>query len=82
MKIGVYVSVIAGQKGFENNVSGHIQVPLRAIEEMRNEGHDVHLITNEFGEDRSLPFCLPKNIKMHLPASHLRHKGYNTCQLK
>ncbi len=66
MKIGVYVSVITGQKGFENNVSGHIQVPLRAIEEMQNAGHEVHLITNEFGEERSLPFCLPENIKMHL----------------
>ena len=38
MKIGVYVSVIAGQKGFENNVSGHIQVPLRSIEELQKAG--------------------------------------------
>jgi len=74
MKIGVYVSVIAGQKGFENNVSGHIQVPLRAIEEMKNAGHDVHLITNEFGEDRSLPFCLPKDVNMHLVAD-ARNRG-------
>jgi len=65
MKIGVYVSVIAGQKGFENNVSGHIQVPLRSIEELQRAGHEVHLITNEFGEDRSLPFCLASDMNIH-----------------
>jgi len=32
MKIGIFVPVIAGQKGFENNVSGHIQIPLQSIE--------------------------------------------------
>ncbi|MDP7005842.1 MAG: glycosyltransferase family 4 protein [Phycisphaerales bacterium] len=75
MKIGVYVSVIAGQKGFENNVSGHIQVPLRAIDEMRKAGHEVHLITNEYGEDRSLPFCLPKDINMHLVTDSRKRGG-------
>ena len=65
MKIGVYVSVIAGQKGFENNVSGHIQVPFRSIEELQRAGHEVHLITNEFGEDRSLPFCLATDMNIH-----------------
>lgn len=74
MKIGVYVSVIAGQKGFENNVSGHIQVPLRAIDELLKAGHEVHLITNEFGEDRSLPFCLPKDVEMHL-VTDARNRG-------
>ena len=68
MKIGVYVSVIAGQKGFENNVSGHIQVPLRSIEELQNAGHEVHLITNEVGEGRSLPFCLDNNMNIHFVA--------------
>ena len=65
MKIGVFVSVIGGQKGFESNVSGHIQVPLRSISELLNSGHDVHLITNSFSEERSVPFCLPDNITIH-----------------
>lgn len=65
MKIGVYVSVISGQKGFENNVSGHIQVPLRSAEELRKAGHEVHLITNEVGEGRSLPFCLDQTMPIH-----------------
>ncbi len=57
MKIGVIVSAIDGQEGYENNVSGHIQVPLRSCNELLDAGHDVQLITNEFGEGRSLPFC-------------------------
>ena len=65
MKIGVYVSAIAGQRGFENNVSGHAQVPLQSIEELQNAGHEVHLITNEFGKDRSLPFCLDAGMTVH-----------------
>ncbi|MDP7005936.1 MAG: glycosyltransferase family 4 protein [Phycisphaerales bacterium] len=74
MKIGVFVSVVAGQKGFESNVSGHIQVPLNGIEEFRKAGHDVHLITNEFGEDRSLPFCLADDLKVHL-VTDSRNRG-------
>jgi len=74
MKIGVFVSVVSGQKGFESNVSGHIQVPLRSIDELRESGHDVHLITNEFGEERSLPFCLPKNLQIHF-VTDARNRG-------
>jgi len=66
MKIGVYVSAIAGQKGFENNVSGHAQVPLQSIEELQKAGHEVHLITNEFSKDRSLPFCLDEKMNVHV----------------
>ncbi|HIB49906.1 MAG TPA: glycosyltransferase [Phycisphaerales bacterium] len=75
MKIGIYVSVIAGQKGFENNVSGHIQVPLRSIEELQRAGHEVHLITNEIGEGRSLPFCLDESsMNIHYVAD-ARERG-------
>jgi glycosyltransferase involved in cell wall biosynthesis len=74
MKIGVFVSVVAGQMGFESNVSGHIQVPMQSIEELRTKGHDVHLITNEFSEDRSLPFCLAKDIEIHF-VTDSRNRG-------
>jgi glycosyltransferase involved in cell wall biosynthesis len=74
MKIGVFVAVVAGQKGFESNVSGHIQVPLRGIEELRAEGHDVHLITTEFSEERSLPFCLEDDVKVHT-VTDARNRG-------
>ena len=74
MKIGVFVSVVAGQRGFESNVSGHIQVPLQSIDELRAKGHDVHLITNEFSEDRSLPFCLAKDLEIHF-VTDSRNRG-------
>ncbi|MBC8421747.1 glycosyltransferase family 4 protein [bacterium] len=74
MKIGVFVPVIAGQKGFEKNVSGHIQIPLQSVEEMRKGGHDVHLITNTFGEDRSLPFCLADDLNIHF-VTDSRNRG-------
>ena len=74
MKIGIFVSVVAGQKGFESNVSGHIQVPLQGIEELRNNGHEVHLITNKFGADRSLPFCLSKDTEIHF-VTDSRNRG-------
>ena len=75
MKIGVYVSAIAGQKGFENNVSGHAQVPLRSVEELQKAGHEVHFITNEFGEDRSLPFCLNEEMNIHLVTDSRKRGG-------
>ena len=65
MIIGSYVSVVAGEKGFENNVSGHIQVPLEAMSLLRDAGHDVHLVTNAFGEGRTLPDCLRSDIPVH-----------------
>lgn len=75
MKIGIFVSAVSGQKGFENNVSGHIQVPLKTIEELRNAGHEVHLITNEFGEGRSLPFCLDQEMDIHFVTDSRDRKG-------
>lgn len=65
MKIGNFISVVAGEEGFENNVSGHIQVPLEGMACLRKAGHDVHLITNEYGEGRSLPNCLDPDIPVH-----------------
>jgi len=74
MKIGVIVSAIDGQEGYENNVSGHIQVPLRSCSELLDAGHDVQLITNEFGEGRSLPFCLNPEMKIHF-VTDSRNRG-------
>ncbi len=65
MKIGHYVSVVAGQKGFEQNVSGHIQVPMHAMQLLEEAGHENHLITNEFDDDRSMPMCLPSKVQVH-----------------
>lgn len=74
MKIGVFVSAIDGQEGYENNVSGHIQVPLKSCQELLDAGHDVHLITNVIGEGRSLPFCLNPEMKLHF-VTDSRNRG-------
>lgn len=78
MKIGAYVSLVAGVKGFESNVSGHIQAPLYALKLLADAGHEVHLITNEFGEDRSLPNCLPKEAEVHLVPDARQRGGFHT----
>ena len=75
MKIGHYVSVVAGQKGFENNVSGHIQVPMHAMKLLQDDDHECHLITNSFGEDRSLPTCLPSGVQVHFVADARKRGG-------
>ncbi len=75
MKIGIYVSAIDGQKGYENNVSGHIQVPLESCNVLRKAGHEVQLITNEFGEDRSLPFCLDPEMTIHFVTDSRKRGG-------
>lgn len=74
MKIGNFISVVAGEKGFEHNVSGHIQVPLEGMARMRAAGHEVHLITNEHAEDRTLPACLDPDIPVHL-VTDSRNRG-------
>ncbi len=78
MKIGAYVSLVAGMKGFESNVSGHIQAPLYALKLLADAGHEVHLITNEFGDDRSLPHCLPKEVELHLVPDARQRGGFHT----
>ncbi len=75
MIIGNYVSVVSGQKGFENNVSGHIQIPLHAMGLLKDAGHEVHLITNEFGPERSLPNCMPDNVPIHYVVDARRRGG-------
>ena len=78
MKIGNFISVVAGEKGFEHNVSGHIQVPLEGMARLRAAGHDVHLITNEYGPDRSLPACLDPAIPVHQVADSRNRGGILT----
>lgn len=75
MNIGHFVSVVAGQTGFERNVSGHIQVPLHGMKLLQDQGHEVHLITNEFDDTRTLPSCLQKDIKTHFVVDARNRRG-------
>ena len=66
MRIGIYASIIASERGYEDNVSGHIQIPLHSARLLREAGHDVHLITNEYGPSLTLPNCMPPDVPVHL----------------
>ena len=55
MKIAFYVQRVASAPGFRNNISAHVQLPVKTMLLLRERGHDVELITTEFGADLELP---------------------------
>ncbi|MEM7383854.1 MAG: glycosyltransferase family 4 protein [Verrucomicrobiota bacterium] len=66
MKIGFYVQRVANEKGFEHNVSAHVQLPLHTMRLLQKAGHEVQLITTAFDDEkRSLPACLPAGVPVH-----------------
>ncbi|HUF61988.1 MAG TPA: glycosyltransferase family 4 protein [Verrucomicrobiales bacterium] len=65
LRIGFFVQRVASAPGYENNVSAHVQLPLKSMRLLSDAGHDVELITTEFGESLTLPSCLPKDIPLH-----------------
>lgn len=65
MRIGHYVAGVAGKPGYETNVSGHVQMPLRAMQLLKDAGHDIELVTTQIREDQSLPAFLPEGVPMH-----------------
>jgi glycosyltransferase involved in cell wall biosynthesis len=75
MKIGFIVHQIAYPKGFERVVSGHVQVPLYTMQLLKQAGHDVQLITTQYGNDLGLPACMPDGITMHTVIDGRRRGG-------
>ena len=65
MKVGFYIQRVASAPGFENVVSAHVQLPVKTMNLLRGEGHEVQLITTEFGENRTLPDCVPTDVTIH-----------------
>lgn len=65
LRVGFYIQHIAGAPGFERTVSAHVQIPLMAMELLRDEGHHVELITTEYGEGTRLPAFLPDGVPLH-----------------
>ena len=45
MKIAFYVQRVASAPGFRNNISAHVQLPVKTMLLLRERGHDVELIT-------------------------------------
>ncbi|MEB3323545.1 MAG: glycosyltransferase, partial [Synechococcaceae cyanobacterium] len=66
MRIGLYASIVASDKGHERNVSAHVQVPVHTLRVLREAGHEAHLITNEYGADKTMPACMPEGAPVHL----------------
>lgn len=76
MKIGHFVPVVSRLRGYERNVSGHIQIPLMTAQLLAEAGHDIHLITNEFDpEQRVLPWCMPQSATVHYVRDSRRRLG-------
>ncbi len=65
MRIGVYASMLASEIGHEHNVSGHIQVPAQSARLLHEAGHEVHLITNQFGSAHTFPAMVPADVRTH-----------------
>ncbi|QEG34693.1 glycosyltransferase family 4 protein [Bythopirellula goksoeyrii] len=59
MKVGLMVTGIGVPKGREQNVSGHVQLPMHTATLLREAGVEVRLITTCFREDYVLPKVVP-----------------------
>jgi len=68
MKVGFYVHRVASAPGFENVVSAHVQLPLHTLNLLHAQGHNVHLITTEYGAHLSLPNFLSPDIPLYTVA--------------
>lgn len=64
-KIGIFVTDVGCPPGFEDVVSGHVQLPLHTIKLLQKAGHTVHLITNQIVKGSVPPNCLPEGIPIH-----------------
>ncbi len=66
MKIGIVLTRIGVEPGYEHNVSGHVQIPLRTAELLQARGHEVHIIATQTPEQSALPACMPSGCELHL----------------
>lgn len=57
--VGLMVTGIGVPPGREQNVSGHVQLPMRTAELLCEAGVEVHLITTRFREGYVLPNVVP-----------------------
>lgn len=66
MKVGIILTSIGVLPGYEKNVSGHVQIPLRTAELLRDAGHEVHLIATRISDATSLPAWVPDRCAIHM----------------
>ena len=48
------------------NVSGHVQIPLKTCELMRDSGHEVSIVATAQSDGTAMPACLPEGVHVDL----------------
>ena len=90
MKIAVVFTGIGVLPERRNNVSGHVQIPLKTCELLRDAGHSPVLIATRQEDGKALPACLPTDVPLELVADGRRRgqfgrqnqkSGYQIWQL-
>lgn len=66
MKVAVIFTGIGVLPERRNNVSGHVQIPLKTCELLQQAGHDVTLIATRQDDGKAMPACLPENVPVKI----------------
>lgn len=70
-RLAFLVTRVANAKGFENVVSGHVQLPMHTIHLLVEMGYSLQLITTKYENNHALPNCLPIGTTVHqVPYGH------------
>ena len=64
MKVVFVMTGLGVLPGRENNVSGHIQIPVKTAEIFLRNGHDVTLITTSQSDGSVVPAIVPDGLKI------------------
>jgi len=64
VKIVIVMTGLGVLPGRSENVSGHIQIPLKTAEMLLDEGHEVTLLSTSQLDGTVIPAFLPKNLKV------------------
>jgi len=73
MNVGVFVSGLGVQQGYENNVSGHLQIALMSCDVLSKSGLNVHIVGTK-QEGHVFPNCMPSGIPVHTVTDG-KHRG-------
>ena len=90
MKVAVVFTGLGVLPERRNNVSGHVQIPLKTCELLQQAGHDVTLISTCQEDGKAMPTCLPDGISVKIVVDGRRRgqfgkqnykSGYKPLQL-
>jgi len=65
MRIGIFAASLAVRPGYEDIVSGHVQVPLQCARLLADCGNEVHVVTSEYDRSAALPSMLSDAVHLH-----------------